>query len=125
MKYKVYSKETKLAVVNEYLVIKKLTINEIKTKYELSTPVLIYDWVKQYQSKGDQTFTKTSKDQTSHRLDNKDIEIKTLKQENEKLREKSLKDEVEKELLKKQLACEKSSKTTNIKNNLSCKTKTI
>ncbi|WP_342261471.1 hypothetical protein [Spiroplasma endosymbiont of Notiophilus biguttatus] len=107
MNYKVYSKETKLAVVNEYLVDKKLKIHEIQVKYKLSTPVLIYNWVNQYQIKGENAFTKISKSQTSHRIDKKDIEIKLLNKEIDKLRKQALKDEVEKELLKEQLACEK------------------
>ncbi|WP_342260795.1 transposase [Spiroplasma endosymbiont of Notiophilus biguttatus] len=107
MNYKVYSKETKLAVVNEYLVDKKLKIHEIQVKYKLSTPVLIYNWVNQYQIKGENAFTKIFKSQTSHRIDKKDIEIKLLNKEIDKLRKQALKDEVEKELLKEQLACEK------------------
>ncbi|WP_342260781.1 IS3 family transposase [Spiroplasma endosymbiont of Notiophilus biguttatus] len=107
MNYKVYSKETKLAVVNEYLVDKKLKIHEIQVKYKLSTPVLIYNWVNQYQIKGENAFTKISKSQTSHRIDKKDIEIKLLNKEIDKFRKQALKDEVEKELLKEQLACEK------------------
>ena len=46
MKYKVYTRKIKLDVVNEHLVIKKLKIIDIKTKYQLSSRSLIYNWVK-------------------------------------------------------------------------------
>ncbi|WP_286641144.1 hypothetical protein [Spiroplasma ixodetis] len=49
MKYKVYTRKIKLDVLNEYVVIKKLKTIDIKTKYQLSTRSLIYNWVKKYQ----------------------------------------------------------------------------
>lgn len=119
-KYKVYSNELKLDVVNEYLVTKKLKIHEIQTKYELSTPVLIYTWVKEYQEKGKQAFTKNSTPQTSHRIDKEDIENKLLKQENEKLRKELLKEKVENEFLKEWQACDKRLITINTKSNCKC-----
>jgi len=99
MKYKTYSKEIKLAVVNEYLIIKKLTTIEIKAKYGLSTRALIYNWVKTYQ-KNNHQLTINNYSQTAHRIDNEDIEKKILKQENEKLRKELLKEKVKNELLK-------------------------
>jgi transposase-like protein len=121
MKYKIYSNEIKLAVVNEYLVIKKLKPHEIQTKYELSTITLIYNWVKEYQEKKELAFTKKIINPTSHRIDKKDIENKLLKEKNKKLNQKLLKKEIENELLKERLTCEKKQTNINVKNNLNCK----
>lgn len=92
MKYKVYTRKIKLNVVNEYLVIKKLKIIDIKTKYQLSSRSLIYNWIKKYQKNN--KFTINHIFQTNNQINKVNMKAKNLKLENEKLKKSLLKEKI-------------------------------
>ena len=108
MKYKVYTRKIKLDVVNEYLVIKKLKIIDIKTKYQLSSRSLIYNWVKKYQKNN--KFITSHTFQTNHQIDKENIKDKNLKLENEKLKKSLLKAKIKNEFLRQKQFCDKELK---------------
>lgn len=118
MKYKVYTNKIKLNVVNEYLVIKKLKTIEIKTKYQLSTRSLIYNWVKKYQ-KNNNKLTTSHAFKINHKKDKINIKDKNLKFENEKLKKSLLKEKIKNEFLKQKQSCDQLLK--NNQNSLNSK----
>ena len=117
MKYKIYTRKIKLDVVNEHLVIKKLKIIDIKTKYQLSSRSLIYNWVKKYQKNN--KFNTSHNFQTNYQIYKVNIKDKNLKLENKKLKKSLLKEKIKNEFLKQKQSCDKELK--NNKNILNSK----
>ncbi|WP_286642456.1 hypothetical protein [Spiroplasma ixodetis] len=122
MKYKVYTRKIKLDVLNEYVVIKKLKTIDIKTKYQLSTRSLIYNWVKKYQKNNKLITIHTF--QTNHQIDKVNIKDKNLKLENKKLKKSLLKEKIKNEFLRQKQSCDKELKNNqNILNSKLLKSK--
>ncbi|WP_286640598.1 hypothetical protein [Spiroplasma ixodetis] len=122
MKYKVYTRKIKLDVLNEYVVIKKLKTIDIKTKYQLSTRSLIYNWVKKYQKNNKLITIHTF--QTNHQIDKVNIKDKNLKLENKKLKKSLLKEQIKNEFLRQKQFCDKELKNNqNILNSKLLKSK--
>ncbi|WP_286642925.1 hypothetical protein [Spiroplasma ixodetis] len=122
MKYKVYTRKIKLDVLNEYVVIKKLKTIDIKTKYQLSTRSLIYNWVKKYQKNNKLITIHTF--QTNHQIDKVNIKDKNLKLENKKLKKSLLKEKIKNEFLRQKQFCDKELKNNqNILNSKLLKSK--
>ncbi|WP_286641159.1 hypothetical protein [Spiroplasma ixodetis] len=122
MKYKVYTRKIKLDVLNEYVVIKKLKTIDIKTKYQLSTRSLIYNWVKKYQKNNKLITIHTF--QTNHQIDKLNIKDKNLKLENKKLKKSLLKEKIKNEFLRQKQFCDKELKNNqNILNSKLLKSK--
>ncbi|WP_286642269.1 hypothetical protein [Spiroplasma ixodetis] len=122
MKYKVYTRKIKLDVLNEYVVIKKLKTIDIKTKYQLSTRSLIYNWVKKYQKNNKLITIHTF--QTNHQINKVNIKDKNLKLENKKLKKSLLKEKIKNEFLRQKQSCDKELKNNqNILNSKLLKSK--
>ncbi|WP_286642556.1 hypothetical protein [Spiroplasma ixodetis] len=122
MKYKVYTRKIKLDVLNEYVVIKKLKTIDIKTKYQLSTRSLIYNWVKKYQKNNKLITIHTF--QTNHQIDKVNIKDKNLKLENKKLKKSLLKEKIKNEFLRQKQFYDKELKNNqNILNSKLLKSK--
>lgn len=97
---------------------KKLKTIDLKTKYQLSTRSLIYNWVKKYQ-KNNNKLTTSHAFQTNHKIDKINIKNKNLKIENEKLRKSLLNEKIKNEFLKQKQSCDQ--KLKNNQNSLNSK----
>lgn len=117
MKYKVYSTEIKLSVISDKMT-KKIKIIDIKTKYQLSTRSLIYNWVKKNQKNNNKLTTRNTF-QTNHKIAKINIKDKNLKLENEKLKKSLLKEKITNEFLKQKQFCDQ--KLTTNKSSLNSK----
>lgn len=117
MKYKVYTINIKRAVVNDK-VTKKIKTIDIKTKYQLSTRTLIYNWVKKYQKNNNKLTTKSAF-QTNRKIAKVNIKNKNLIIENTKLGNSLLKEKIKNEFLKQKQLCDQ--KLTTNKSSLNSK----